>query len=83
MTRQYDVHTPLRVLNDIRTLSSEELLAFYGIEIATDGTVFDPAENLKFKNLIAWANHIVEQDSDNNYGSFNKIVGRHGLDDED
>lgn len=83
MTRQYDAHTPLRVLNDIRTLSPEELTSFYGIDVAADGTVHDPMENRKFKDLKAWATYIVEQDDENNYSSLNKIGGKHTVDDED
>ena len=71
------------VLNDVRLLPVEEIVSLYGIEVAEDGTVFDPTENQKFANLNEWAMYIAERENEDNYGSFSKIGGRHGFDDED
>lgn len=82
MSRHNVSHTQSRVLNDVRTLSRQELIDLYGIEIAEDGTVFDPTENQKFKSLTEWASFIDERDDENNYGSFSKIGGKQYFDDE-
>lgn len=80
MSKQHVSHTPSSVLNDVRTLSTEELVNLYGIEISMDdGTVFDPTENRRFDNLTEWAIYVVEQDDENNYGSFDKFGGKFGF----
>lgn len=82
MSRQHVLHVQSKVLNDVRTLPSDELIALYGIEVSNDGSVFDPTENRKFEDIDEWAQFIAELDDDDNYSSFSKIGGKYAFDDE-
>jgi hypothetical protein len=83
MSKHQIIHSQSRVLKDVAALPPQDLIQLYGIEIAEDGTVYDPTENQKFKSLAEWAEFVAVTDDENNYGSFNKIGGRHAFDDED
>jgi len=42
------------ILNDIKTMDSEELLSVHGIRINEDGTVYDQAYDKSFPNVDEW-----------------------------
>ncbi len=69
-------------VGDIQRLSHEELEQLYNIEIDEDGSVFDQTLNSSFETLEEWAQHIDDQEDDENYGTFTKIGGRQPYDDE-
>lgn len=81
MSRNH-VHSQGRVTNDLQRLSEEQLLELYGIEIYDDGMVYDPAEDKWFDDLIEWAKYIDDLENEENYGSFSKIGGKQGFDDD-
>ena len=70
------------VLQDIRTLSHEELSEDYSIHISEeDGSVWDAVEDCTFNNIQLWAEFIADQDNDDLYGGVTRIGGKQYFDD--
>lgn len=64
MSRHHQTHANdvSFILNSVRDMSREEIQAVYGIELNTDGTVFDPTYNQSFGSIGEWADFSVSQD---------------------
>ncbi|MCK9369600.1 hypothetical protein M0R04_06805 [Candidatus Dojkabacteria bacterium] len=70
-----------KVLQDIKTLSIEDLSEQYDIHITEHGTVWDPAERKCFAGLLEWAEYIIDQNDDELYGSVIRMGSKKCFDD--
>lgn len=82
-SKHHRSHQESQVLDDITSMSNDELEDLYGIEIGEDGSVFDTAEFKEFDTLADWAAFVVEQEQEDNYSSFTKIKSNRYFDDDD
>ncbi len=70
-----------RVLQDIKTMSNEDLSEQYDIHITEHGTVWDPMECKSFAGLLEWAEYIIDQNDDELYGSVSRMGSKKYFDD--
>lgn len=82
MSKHHVSQIQASVLSNVKKMSNEELVNLYGVEISEDGSVFDPTENRKFKDIDEWAMFIAEQEDENNYGHLDKFARRNVFDDD-
>lgn len=68
--------------NKIFSMSAEELLDLYGIELHEDKTVYDPVEDKVFHNLGEWAVY-ANQLEESSRGGFSKYTHGYGYDEYD
>jgi len=70
-----------RVIDDVEEMTAEELEEFYGIQIRTDGRVYDPVEKQFYSSLVEWARAMDEQDDEDQYGCWSKMGKKSKYDD--
>lgn len=49
---------------DVRRMSKEDAYQIHGIEIRTDGSVYDSTDDRRFRNLNEWASYVISLEGD-------------------
>jgi len=73
---------PSSAVHDIQMMSLDEIIEQYGIEINTDGSVWDTVEGKEFSTLTEWAIFTDELNNDELYDNFSKIDSKKWFDDD-
>lgn len=53
----------IEIVNEIEHLSKEEIEFLHGIEIYSDGTVYDLIDEVKYASVTEWAESNVDDDT--------------------
>lgn len=70
------------VMRTIESMSVEEVVDQYGIEVSEAGHVFDPLDSRRFKSVVEWALYMDEVEEQAQYAaSFHGNI-RYGFDDD-
>jgi hypothetical protein len=51
------------LINDVKQFDEYELQSIHGIQILSDGTVYDLVEHTNFKSIEEWATAVLETDA--------------------
>lgn len=73
--------TLVRLLIDINTMSHEELAELYGVSFEGE-VLYDPVLMRSFDDLRDWAHATADEEEADNYGTFQKVSGKHRFDDD-
>lgn len=76
------VHQTHQILHDVENLTPEALENLYGIELRSDGTVFDTTYQQVFPDVQTWATFSAEQDMADEEEDHMRHKGRYDDDEE-